>query len=93
MTNFPTTRQLPSTAPPQADAHGACADALTQAFSTFNHAAESLESTYIALRDEVQQLRRELAGTNQQLSLSLADRKSTRLNSSHIPLSRMPSSA
>ena len=26
-------------------------------------------------------------------ALSLADRKSTRLNSSHIPLSRMPSSA
>ena len=27
------------------------------------------------------------------LSVTLADRKSTRLNSSHIPLSRMPSSA
>ena len=41
------------------------------------------------------QLRRTklMAALNEQIALAKADRKSTRLNSSHIPLSRMPSSA
>ena len=30
---------------------------------------------------------------NEEMGISKSDRKSTRLNSSHIPLSRMPSSA
>ena len=33
------------------------------------------------------------AFTKQKVRIRLTDRKSTRLNSSHIPLSRMPSSA
>ena len=35
----------------------------------------------------------QLAKGNQSLLMGIPDRKSTRLNSSHIPLSRMPSSA
>ena len=43
--------------------------------------------SYLALRKKVS------ASTQNQALLRAIDRKSTRLNSSHIPLSRMPSSA
>lgn len=75
MTNLPTTRQL---APPPSAPHTACTEALAQAFSTFSEAAGSLESTYLTLHDEVRQLRRELEGTNRQLSASLAENERTR---------------
>ena len=39
------------------------------------------------------ELHEKLSLTGAEISLNELDRKSTRLNSSHIPLSRMPSSA
>ena len=48
-----------------------------------------LVEQYLAFIERARTLRLELAADY----LVMADRKSTRLNSSHIPLSRMPSSA
>ena len=47
----------------------------------------------IAFIKQAQTLGFSLDEINQLISLKRKDRKSTRLNSSHIPLSRMPSSA
>ena len=53
--------------------------------------ADSVESFLLALRE----IAREGNGAQavSLLLLEIRDRKSTRLNTSHIPLSRMPSSA
>ena len=51
-----------------------------------------LQSILLVLRGELRKELRGLANNLHTFDL-LIDRKSTRLNSSHIPLSRMPSSA
>ena len=54
----------------------------TAALAAETKSVENLEQTFAREKDARKRAR-----------LALEDRKSTRLNSSHIPLSRMPSSA
>ena len=57
--------------------------------STLIHAGEKAETLYYIVKGSVAVLIKDEEGKE----MILSDRKSTRLNSSHIPLSRMPSSA
>jgi two-component system sensor histidine kinase FlrB len=53
-------------------------ETLAQAFATFSQAADSLERCYRQLQAEVERLRRELDGSNQQLAGSRAENRQMR---------------
>ena len=57
-----------------------------------NIVAELKEATILELNDLVKAIEEEF-GVTAAAPVAVADRKSTRLNSSHLKLSRMPSSA
>ena len=64
----------------------------TDPFNAHRYSLRLLAMRWLSLTDEIEMLDQQLTHLVETTAPEL-DRKSTRLNSSHIPLSRMPSSA
>ena len=66
---------------------------ITLGISLLNCIDDNLEKLNEKIYNRITTVAKNLVSTGKEIELEYGDRKSTRLNSSHMPKSRMPSSA